>query len=202
MSITKSINLLYIALLLFPALLVAGEQAVEQAPAFELVDVEGNKHALSQYDGKLVVLEWFNYGCPFVQKHYKSDNMQNLQEKYTEKGVVWLTIASSAPGKQGYLTPEKAAELDILDNAEPTAILLDHDGSVGKQYGAKTTPHMFIINKEGKVVYNGAIDSIRSTETEDVPKAKNYVSQALNELLAGKDVSVNSTKPYGCSVKY
>ncbi|MDZ7722457.1 MAG: thioredoxin family protein [candidate division KSB1 bacterium] len=202
MSITKSIHLLYIALLLFPALLVAGVQTGEQAPDFDLIDVKGETHSLSQYDGKLVVLEWFNYGCPFVQKHYKSDNMQNLQEKYTEKGVVWLTVTSSAPGKPGFLTAEKAQELEILDNADPTAILLDHDGSVGNQYGAKTTPHMFIINKEGKVVYNGAIDSIRSTDPADVSKAKNYASQALDELLSGKDVSVNSTKPYGCSVKY
>lgn len=180
---------------------LAGVSPGDTAPDFELKDPEGNTHGLSDYDDKIIVLEWFNFGCPFVKKHYKSDNMQSLQKHYTEKDVIWLTVASSAPGKQGYLTPETAKTQPLLENAEHSALLLDSKGTVGKLYGAQTTPHMFIIDKN-KVVYNGAIDDIRSTDLDDVPKATNYVKQALDELLAGKPVSVKTTKPYGCSVKY
>ena len=172
------------------------------APDFKLADTKGKEHELSSYKGKLVVLEWFNDGCPFVRKHYDSKNMQNLQKEYTKKGVIWLTINSSAEGKQGY---HEAAEYDKLmkeRDAHPTAVLLDHDGKVGRLYGAKTTPDMYIIDKKGDLVYSGAIDSIRSTDVADIAKATNYVKEALDEEISGKDVKVASTKSYGCSVKY
>ncbi len=181
----------------------AAEAEVGKAvPDFTLPDSHGKSHSLSDYAGKIVVLEWLNHGCPFVQKHYDSGHMQKLQKTYTEKGVVWFSIISSAPGKQGYCTPEQAVEITKEKSAVPTAVLLDPEGNVGKSYGAKTTPHMFIISKEGILVYNGAIDDIRSTDVDDVAKAQNYVQMALDELLAGKEISVKTSQPYGCSVKY
>lgn len=174
----------------------------KSAPDFTLPDSQGKSHSLSDYEGKIVVLEWLNHGCPFVQKHYDSGNMQKLQKTYTEKDVVWFSIISSAPGKQGYCTPEQANEITKEKDGAPTAVLLDPEGTVGKSYEAKTTPHMFIISKEGILVYNGAIDDIRSTNIDDVNKAQNYIQMALDELLAGKDVSVKTSQPYGCSVKY
>jgi peroxiredoxin len=174
----------------------------KSAPDFTLPDSQGKSHSLSDYEGKIVVLEWLNHGCPFVQKHYDSGNMQKLQKTYTEKDVVWFSIISSAPGKQGYCTPEQANEITKEKDGAPTAVLLDPEGTVGKSYEAKTTPHMFIISKEGILVYNGAIDDIRSTNIDDVNKAQNYIQMALDELLAGKDVSVKASQPYGCSVKY
>jgi peroxiredoxin len=183
--------------------LAAAEAVVgESAPDFTLPDSNGANHTLSDYAGKIVVLEWLNHGCPFVQKHYNSGNMQRLQRTAEEKGVIWFSIISSAPGKQGYCTPEQANEIAREKNASPAAVLLDPDGTVGKMYGAKTTPHMFIIDKEGVLVYNGGIDDIRSTNVDDIAKAKNYVQMALDELLEGKEVSVNTSQPYGCSVKY
>lgn len=184
-----------------PAL--AGEAAVgKEAPDFTATDTKGKSHNLSDYAGKIVVLEWFNHGCPFVQKHYNSGNMQGLQKTFKEKGVVWLSIISSAPGKQGYCTPEQGDEIFKDWEAAPAAVLLDPEGTVGKLYGAKTTPHMFIINAGGILVYDGGIDDIRSTNVDDIPKATNYVKKALDELLAGKEVSVKTSQPYGCSVKY
>jgi peroxiredoxin len=174
----------------------------KSAPNFTLPDSNGISHSLSDYEGKIVVLEWLNHGCPFVGKHYNSGNMQKLQKAYTDKGVIWFSIISSAPGKQGYCTPEEANEITAEKHAAPTAVLLDPEGTVGKLYGAKTTPHMFIIGKDGKLVYNGGIDDIRSTNVEDIAKAKNYVQMALDELLAGKEVTVKTSQPYGCSVKY
>jgi len=184
--------------------LVQAEEALvgQPAPNFTLADTYGNNHSLSDYKGKIIVLEWINHDCPFVAKLYNSGKMQELQKTYTGKGVIWLSINSSAPGKQGFRTPEEANELTRQKKAAPTALLLDSEGRVGKLYGAKTTPHMFIINKDGILVYNGAIDDIRSTNIEDVAKAKNYVQLALDELLAGKEVSIKTTQPYGCSVKY
>jgi len=172
------------------------------AQGFTLPDSNGKDHSLSEYKGKIVVLEWLNHGCPFVKKHYNSGNMQKLQKTYTEKGVIWFSIISSAPGKQGYCTPEEASEITKQKKAYPTAVLLDPDGDVGKLYGAKTTPHMFIINSDGMLVYNGAIDDIRSTKIEDISKAKNYAQIALDEVMAGKEVSIQTSQPYGCSVKY
>jgi peroxiredoxin len=191
---------------LFTALginLVAFETAVDKpAPDFSCNDSNGNEHSLSSYKGKIVVLEWLNHECPFVKKHYGSGNMQRMQRIYTEKGVIWHSVISSAPGKQGFCTPDKANDLTRSKNAHPTAVLLDPLGTVGKKYGAKTTPHMFIINKEGILVYNGGIDNKRSTDPKDVDRATNYVAKALNELLAGKAVSTKTSVPYGCSVKY
>jgi peroxiredoxin len=174
----------------------------EPAPDFTCNDSNGVEHRLSSYKGKIVVLEWLNHDCPFVKKHYGSGNMQKLQKIYTEKDVIWLSVISSAPGKQGFCTPDKANDLTRTKNAHPTAVLLDPLGTVGKKYSAKTTPHMFIINKEGILVYNGGIDDKRSTDLQDVDRAIKYVENALNELLAGKDVSTKTSAPYGCSVKY
>jgi peroxiredoxin len=174
----------------------------ETAPDFKLKDSNGKEHSLSDFKGKIVVLEWINFECPFVKKHYDSKNMQSLQEKYTAKGVIWLAICSSAPGKQGNFSSEEINKRSKDHNAKFTAYLIDEDGKVGKMYGAKTTPHMFIIDKDGKLVYAGGIDDKASTDVEDVKTAKNYVSAALDELLNGKQVTTQSSTPYGCSVKY
>ena len=182
--------------------LFAEPKVGEQAPAFTLKDTAGKEHSLADYKGKFVVLEWFNEGCPFVKKHYKSGNMQKLQKEYTGKDVVWLSINSSAEGEQGHVTPESAPKTMSEWNMDATKILLDHDGKVGKMYGAKTTPHMFVIDKEGKLVYQGAIDSKPTPNVADVDDAENYVKVALDNSMAGKPVSTTSTKPYGCSVKY
>ena len=172
------------------------------APAFTLTDISGKQHSLSDYKGKFVVLEWFNEGCPFVKKHYTSGNMQKLQQEYTGKDVVWLSISSSAEGQQGHMTPQTAPKTISEWKMNATKVLLDHDGKVGKMYGAKTTPHMFVIDKQGKLVYQGAIDSKASANTADVADAENYVRVALDSSMAGKPVANASTKPYGCSVKY
>lgn len=174
----------------------------EAAPDFTLKDSYGNEHSLSDFKDKVVVLEWINFDCPFVKKHYNSHNMQMLQEKYTEKGIVWLAICSSAKGKQGNFTTEEINERTKKNNAKFTAYLIDDDGKAGKMYGAKTTPHMYIIDKKGKLVYAGAIDDKPSTDIDDIKTAKNYVSLGLDELLKDNEVSVQSSTPYGCSVKY
>ncbi len=191
----------FFGLLLQPVL--ADEGGIgEPAPDFTLMDYDGNSHTLSSYSGKIIVLEWINHGCPFVKKHYNSGNMQSLQKAYTDKGAIWFSICSSAPGRQGYMTAEQANEITQQKEASPTAVLFDPEGTVGKLYNALTTPHMFIINKQGTLVYNGAIDDIRSTNVDDIAEAKNYVQCALDELLAGGTVSVETSQPYGCSVKY
>lgn len=174
----------------------------QQAPNFKLMDSNGKEHSLSDFKDKIVVLEWINYECPFVKKHYDSKNMQTLQERYTKQGLIWLTICSSVESKQGNFTNDEINRRSKKHNAKFTAYLVDSDGKVGKMYGAKTTPHMYIINEAGKLVYAGGIDDKASTDLEDIKDAKNYVSLALEELLAGKNVSVQSSKPYGCSVKY
>jgi len=174
----------------------------ETAPDFTLKDSKGNSQKLSSYSGKFVVLEWMNSECPFVKKHYSIGNMQSLQKEYTTKGVVWLSIISSAPGKQGYCTGPQAEANTKDQKASPTAVLLDPSGEVGQLYGAKTTPHMFVINPEGKLIYMGAIDSIRSANSSDCAKADNYIRQTLDAALAGKPVPTPETKSYGCSVKY
>ena len=172
------------------------------APDFTLTDTHGKTHALSESKGKYVVLEWFNEGCPFVKKHYDSNNMQTLQKEYTGKGVVWFTINSSAAGKQGNHTASEYNKILADKKAASTALLMDHDGQVGKLYGAKTTPDMYIVDKKGILIYSGAIDDTRSTDAADIPKSKNYVKEALDAALADKAVTVATTKPYGCSVKY
>ena len=172
------------------------------APDFSSPDANGKTQSLSQYKGKYVVLEWFNPECPFVKKHYGSDNMQKLQAEYTGKGVVWLTIDSNAPGTEGNLTPEQAQKVSNAWKTKQTALLLDPEGKAGRAYGAKNTPNMVIINPEGKIVYEGAIDSKATPNPADIPVSTNYVKAALDESLAGKAVTTAQTKPYGCSVKY
>jgi peroxiredoxin len=172
------------------------------APDFSLTDAKGKTHALSQYKGKYVVLEWFNPECPFVKKHYGGGNMQKLQDEYTGKGVVWLTIDSNASGTEGSITPEQAQKITASWKTHQTALLLDPDGKAGRAYGAKNTPHMVIINPEGKIAYEGAIDSKATPNPADIPSSTNYVKAALDESLAGKPVTTPQTKPYGCSVKY
>src|SRR5256886_5285118 len=172
------------------------------APDFLLTDAKGETHSSSQYKGKYLVLEWFNPECPFVKKHYGSGNMQKLQEEYTSKGVVWLTIDSNAPGSEGNLTSEQAAQKMADWKTHQTALLLDPEGKAGRAYGAKNTPNMVIINQDGKIVYEGAIDSKATPNPADIPSSTNYVKVALDESLAGKPVTTSSTRPYGCSVKY
>ena len=174
----------------------------QAAPNFTLTDSNGQKHSLSEYKGKFVVLEWFNPECPFVKKHYNSGNMQILQKEYTARGVVWLSINSSARGKQGSFTPQGFNKFMTDKAASPSAVLLDTDGKVGHLYGAQTTPHMFIINPQGILIYQGAIDDIPSADIADVTKARNYVRAALDAAMNGKPVAVATTKSYGCSVKY
>ena len=181
---------------------VESPPAGADAPEISVTDSNGKTHTVSQYKGKTVVLEWFNPGCPFVKKHYESGNMQKLQEEFTGKGVVWLTIDSSAPFRQGHLTPEEANGKIAEWKMKPSALLLDPEGKAGQIYGAKTTPHMFVINPDGKVIYQGAIDSKPSNAPEAIASATNYVRVALEESMAGKTVTTASTKPYGCSVKY
>jgi peroxiredoxin len=174
----------------------------QAAPAFTLTDSNGETRSLADFAGKVVVLEWWNYQCPFVGKHYGSGHMQKLQKAWTAKGVVWLTVSSSAPGKQGYVDGAKANALMSEKGGAPTAVLLDHEGTVGRAYGARTTPHMFVIDKTGKVVYAGGIDDTPSTDLADIKTAKNYVQAALEEVTTGRPVSTPSSDPYGCSVKY
>jgi len=174
----------------------------EPAPDFSLKDSKDNSQKLSAYLGKFVVLEWLNPECPFVKKHYSGGNMQKLQKEYTAKGVVWLSIISSAPGQQGHCTGPQAEANRKDMSASPTAVLLDPSGDVGQKYGAKTTPHMFIINPDGKVIYAGAIDSLKSTKSADCAKATNYVRETLDAALAGKPIPHPETSPYGCNVKY
>jgi peroxiredoxin len=172
------------------------------APAFTLPDSHGNKHSLSDYEGQWVVLEWLNYGCPFVQKHYGSGNMQKLQAEYAEKGVVWLAVVSSAPGKQGYYEADEMNAQNEEHGNNAAAVLLDPEGTVGMAYGARTTPQMYVINPEGVLLYNGAIDDTPTSRLEDIEGAQNYLVQALEEGMAGQPVSLPTTQPYGCSVKY
>jgi peroxiredoxin len=173
-----------------------------QAPDFKGTDSNGVTHTLSQYRGKFVVLEWANKGCPFEQKHYLSGNMEALQKEWTNKGVVWLSILSSAPGEQGNVTPAEENQYLKTMHAAPTAAILDPTGTIGHLYEAKTTPHIFVIDPTGKLIYQGAIDDRPTTDLADVQHAHNYLNEALNAAMAGKPVPMASTRPYGCSVKY
>ena len=174
----------------------------QPAPAFELVDSKGKTHSLADFAGKTVVLEWTNHECPFVKKHYGADNIQAQQRDATADGVVWLTVNSSAPGKQGHVDGAAAEGVRKQARAAQTAYLLDPEGAAGRAYDAKTTPHMYVIDPKGVLRYAGAIDSIPSADAADIKKATQYVPQALAELAAGKPVSVKVTRPYGCAVKY
>jgi alkyl hydroperoxide reductase subunit AhpC len=184
---------------------VAGAAAAkigEAAPDFTATTSNGKTVRLSDYHGKYVVLEWHNNGCPYVGKHYNSGNMQKLQKEWTGRGVIWLTVESSAPGKQGYVTAsDENAYLEKM-KAAPTAALLDPSGEIGHLYEAKTSPQMVVINPAGVLIYSGAIDDKPTTDLGDVATATNYVSQALEEAMAGKKVEAPMTRPYGCSVKY
>lgn len=184
-----------------PPAMAAGEPG-KPAPALELTDLNGKPVSLADHKGRWVVLEWTNPECPFVQKHYKSDNMQAAQRELTEKKIFWIQINSTNPNHPEYKTPAKMADWNKAMKATPSVATLDRDGKTGRAYGAKTTPQMVLINPEGVVVYNGAIDSIRSANTADVSKATNYLRQAAQEVLSGKPVSMPLTTPYGCSIKY
>ena len=194
-------RLLSLALATFtlPALAVAPGTP---APDFKGTDSNGVQHSLSEYRGKFVVLEWANKGCPYDQKHYLSGSMENLQKEWTAKDVIWLTVISSAPGEQGYVTPSEENTYLKTMHAAPTAALLDPTGAIGRLYEAKTTPHIFIIDPTGKLIYQGALDDKPTTDQADLKGARNYLNETLTEAMAGKPVPVASTRPYGCSVKY
>lgn len=171
------------------------------APDFSLPGLK-KEVKLSDFKGQVVVLEWLNHGCPFVRKHYDSGNMQALQKKYVRNKIIWLSIISSAPGKQGYVDKGEALTDKEKNQSHATDILLDPAGKVGQLYGAKTTPHMYIINKDGNLAYQGAIDDMADTDQASVKTARNFVTEALEEVMSGKKVTRPSTKPYGCSIKY
>jgi hypothetical protein len=196
---TTLIGALASTLLTLPAL--AGSVGAP-APDFSLTDLAGKPVKLSDYKGKYVVLEWVNPGCPFVQKHYDSGNMPKLQKDAAAHGVVWLTVNSTNPSSQDFRTPPQMGEWLKSKGAAPRAALLDKDGAVGKRYGAKATPHMYVVNPQGALIYAGAIDSIRSADIADIDDATNYVALALSEARAGKPLTTASTQAYGCSIKY
>ena len=176
-------------------------QPADNAPEFTLTDTYDQQHTLSDYEGQWVVLEWLNYDCPFVRKHYNGDNMQALQEQYTGAGVVWLSIVSSAPGQQGNFSNEEMNARTAEHGGHQTAVLIDADGTVGHAYGALTTPHMFVIDKEGVIRYTGAIDDNRLLHKRP-EEITNYVVNAVKQLVEGETLTPNSTKPYGCTIKY
>jgi peroxiredoxin len=188
------------ALLIAPAAYAL--ETGKPAPEFSAKSSDGKTVKLSDYKGKVVVLEWLNNGCPYVKRHYGAKNMQDLQKKYTGAGAVWLSVISSAPGTQGHSSPKQAETDRKKFGSAATAVLLDEKGEVGKLYGAMTTPHMYVIDKSGKLVYQGAIDDNPHAELEETKKAKNYVVEAMEAVNAGKPVAVSQTKAYGCGVKY
>jgi len=198
----RILSLVVSAIMLAPVMALADAVVGQAAPAFEGTDANGKAQNLTTYKGKWVVLEWFNKDCPFVKKHYGVGNMQKIQKDYTDKGVVWLSVLSSAKGKEGYTDAATALKVSAENKSAATAVILDEKGTIGKAYGAKTTPHMFIINPEGKVVYAGGIDDNDSANPKVIATSKNYVRLALDESLAGKPVTVSTARPYGCGVKY
>jgi cytochrome oxidase Cu insertion factor (SCO1/SenC/PrrC family) len=181
---------------------VVEESITQMAPDFTLPAATGESISLSDFAGKTVVLEWINFGCPYVRKHYDSGNMQKLQEKYTAQDVVWLSINSSAEGKQGHYEGAELLEKISENNNRANFYLTDVTGEVGHLYGAKTTPHMYVINADSQIIYHGAIDSIPSAEVADIATADNYVEAALDAHLKGEEIATSSTQPYGCGVKY
>ena len=180
----------------------AAAQVGQPAPAFSVVDTQGRTRTLQEFKGKLVVLEWTNHECPYVRKHYGAGNMQALQQQATSDGVVWLSVISSAPGQQGHVSADQADQLTSSRHARPTAVLLDPQGVMGRAYGAQTTPHLYIVSPDGRLLYNGGIDSIASPNPADIAKATPLLRNALQEARAGKPVTAAMTRPYGCSVKY
>ncbi len=193
---------LAVALVFLLVLPIAAVRVGKPAPNFTATDSNDHQQTLDHYRGKYVVLEWHNQGCPYTKKHYESGNMQKLQKLWTSKGVIWFTVISSAPGQQGYVTAEQENDYVKRMGAAPTAVLLDPAGELGHLYGAKTTPEMFVINPEGTLIYDGAIDDKPTTEQSDIAGATNYVTAALEESMAGTQVAVTASQPYGCSVKY
>lgn len=193
---------LFISALIWASGVQAATKVDEAAPDFTLIDSNGESVTLSAFKGKHVVLEWTNDGCPYVGKFYNSGTMQEMQAAYAAEDTVWLTIISSAPGKQGHVNGEEANELTASRDASPSHVLFDGDGKVGKMYGAQTTPHMYIIDPDGVLRYNGAIDSIRSADPADIAKATNYVDAGFTALGADQELDPKTTRPYGCSVKY
>jgi peroxiredoxin len=180
----------------------AAPRVGEPAPDFTGVDTQGKTHRLADYRGKTVVLEWTNHDCPYVRKHYGAGNIQDQQREAAAQGVIWLSVISSAPGQQGHVSPAEADELTRSRQAAPHAVLLDPEGGIGRAYGAKTTPHLYLIDEAGKLVYMGGIDSITTADPADIPNATQYVRVALKERAAGQPISAPVTRPYGCSVKY
>lgn len=181
---------------------VASPQVDQAAPGFTGTTSDGATVSLSEFKGQKVILEWTNHDCPYVRKHYGSGNMQMLQKKAAADGIVWLSVISSAPGKQGHVEAEEANDLTATRKAAPAHVVLDPSGDIGRLYAAKTTPHVFIIDEAGVLRYNGAIDSIPTSNTADIARADNYVTAALERVKAGQPVVVKQTRPYGCSVKY
>ena len=198
----RSVLLGSLPLVLAPAAAFASADLGAIAPAFSATDSNGKNWSLADLKGRIVVLETTNHDCPYVAKHYRARNMQAQQREAAAKSVVWLTVAASAPGEQGYVTASEANDIVMKNKAAPSAVLLDPQSRIARAYGATVTPHMYIIDKAGTLVYKGGIDSIPSSSPADVPKATQYVSVALDQVLAGKPVTDSSTRPYGCSLKY
>lgn len=195
-------NLFFSSLIIFFSASAFAAKVGAPAPQFKSMDAFNKPVSLADYKGKWVVLEWYNKDCPYVKKHYDSKNMQTLQKKYTDRGVVWLTIISSAKDKQGYLEGAKAQNQISLASMSSSHLIIDASGEIGKAYEAKTTPHMFVINPEQKLVYAGAIDDNNSSDPKVIAKSKNYVDMALAEGLENKPITTATSSPYGCSVKY
>jgi len=190
------------ALLAFSTAALSALQVGQPAPPFTGVDTAGKTHSLNDFLGKIVVLEWTNHDCPYVRKHYDAGNMQAQQRAATADGVVWLSIISSAPGKQGHVSPARADELTASRDAAPTAVLIDESGDIGRAYKARTTPHMYVIDTEGRLAYMGGIDNVTSANPADIDKATQFVPAALAQVMAGEAADPSVTRPYGCSVKY
>jgi peroxiredoxin len=190
------------ALALLPAAARAAAIVGQSAPSFTGIDSHGKSWSLGELKGKVVVLETTNHECPYVRKHYSSGNMQDQQREAASKGVVWLSVAASAPGEEGFVTAEQADRLTADRKAGPAAVLLDPKSLIARAYGATVTPHMYVIDAQGVLVYKGGIDSIPSSDVADIRRAKQYVRAAIGEVLAGKPVTDASTRPYGCSLKY
>lgn len=195
-------RLVLAGLLIAAPFLAADPEIGKPAPDFNVNGACGNTFSLSDFEGKYVVLEWLNHECPFVVKFYNAGEMQRLQREHTENGGAWLVVNTSAPGKQGHLTAEQAQEVSEEKNAAHTALLLDHDGTMGRAYGARVTPHMYVIDPDGNLIYNGAIDSIRSANSDDIERAENYVLAAIEASKNGEEVANPVTRAYGCTVKY
>lgn len=194
--------MMIVALVLFNLPALAAPEIGQPAPDFAIKDIEGKEFKLSDHKGKIVVLEWTNHECPFVRKHYETGNMQKTQQAAHDQGVVWVSIVSSAPGRQGHVGADEARQIAQDNKAVITTKLLDESGEIGKLYGAQTTPHMFVINKDGMLAYMGAMDDQPSPRHDTVQGAHNYVLAALADLAAGKPVTTAQTQPYGCAVKY